>query len=93
MYGDRTPVIPEKECPGTYKVCMKECPDNFFTFLDMATDPETQQLIMVRNSKNDQFIPNLFPEKLFFGFFKNFQWMIDPGLGQESPDWPWMFPG
>ena len=68
------------DSPGTYKVCMKQCPDNFFTLLDMATDQETQQIIMERNSKNDQLIPNLIQEKLFFGFFKNFQLVIDPAL-------------
>ena len=33
---------------GTYKVCIEKCPDHFFTFLDMASDQETQAKIMVR---------------------------------------------
>ena len=39
--------ILKKECPGTYKVCVSECPSHFFTLLDVGTDPETQILIRV----------------------------------------------
>ena len=49
-FGGQCPVIPQKECPGTYKVCIEECPNHFFSFLDMARDPETQEKIMVSSA-------------------------------------------
>ena len=42
-------LIHDKECPGTYKVCINECPNHFFTLMDITTDPETQMKVQVKH--------------------------------------------